>query len=628
MNEKELYTFLKNISCSIVANRRKITKDIVQRDCIGDKCKDYNMCEDAGALNNGRNFYETQNGYKKKVLRKNEDGDVKESEITIAPFIIEPEELIICDDFIEQKATVHYNGKKYSTTFTARDFLTVKDFKNAIAKKIHPSIWFDGNQKELTEIQKIITRKKVKEIIGVKCSGFHKLNGEWYYVTSRGALKSDGDICDNVTLLSNCSEIENPNIVNNEDLSEIEMRTLAESLFKFNSLGITASYIGYTLAIFLKERLWTEHNMKFPNMSIIGASGAGKSQTMESIGMTILNMDSNRQQAANQCTKFVGLKSVSSSNTAPFVINEYKPHKMAQWVVDEIDNLMNNTYDRYESKRGKSDQTTETYSLNAPIILLGEAYNPDQSAIERIIRIYLSKDESMKSYEKFKTLKNLKPLLNKLGKSLLLKVLRLSNEQIEAWIKNNSNLVETTDIKVTRGKENLIITLLGIDLLNETLDKCLSSHIEKLKMAVLDRYKDDTLEGNSSSKSAIGEMLEIFNQLIAEDKLVCGVHFKQIERDNEIALDVKTIFGIAMEVANIRRQNLPLNEAEFTRMLRKEPFYKSYKDVKLKSLTYSIYSESKNRKCFILDLSELLKLKLEISNITGVDAEGEFAEAK
>lgn len=570
-------------------------------------------------------FYETSTGYKKKSLIKNADGEAKEIEITVAPFIIEPTELISCEDFTELNSKITYDGREYATTFTSRDFLSPKEFKSAITKRISPSVWFDGNQKELTNIQKILSKKKVKETKGVKCSGFHEYNREWHYVTSNGALKANNSIYDGITLLSNYKEIENPNIISKEILTEVEVRTIAESLFKFNDLGITTSFIGYISAIFLKERLWKEFNSKFPNMAIIGSSGAGKSQTIESIGMQILNMESNKQQAANQCTKFTGLKNSASSNTAPFIINEYKPHKMPQWIINDIDNLVNNTYDRYETKKGKADLSTETFSCNAPIIILGEAYTADQSAVERIIRLYMSKDESLKKFDKFKLLKGYNLLLNKLGKTLLMNALRVSKEQISKWIECNLILVDTTNIEVTRGKENVAIVLLGLDLLNQSLNNSLESAIQKLKMAVINRYKADTLEGNSNSKTAIGEILELFNQLVIEGKIVEGMHFKRLERNGEIALDVKTIYGIALEVATSRRQTLPLSDSEFTRMLKKEPFYSDYKPVKLKKVNGESIMEG--RKCYILNLSKLLEINLEICSITGVDAETVFSEA-
>jgi len=572
-------------------------------------------------------FYETATGYKKLIIfTDKKTKEESEVEVDVAPFLIEPKELITCEDYTELKSIILFENRAYSATLTAKDFTTPKDFKNAVAKRISPSIWFDGGQQDLTKIQKILEKKEVKKIQGVKCSGFHKHNKEWHYVTGKGAIRPDNTNFDEITLLSNYKEIDNPKILENEVLAELEIRTLSESLFKFNSLGITANFMGYISALFLKERLWKEFGSKFPHMAIIGSSGAGKSQTVESIGMQILNMDPNKQQSANQCTKFTGLKNVSSSNTAPLIINEYKPHKMPQWIINDIDNLINNSYDRYESKRGKADLSTEVYANNAPIILVGEGYSADQSAVERIIRLYMTKDESMKRFEKFKNLKSMNRLLNKLGKALLIASLNLSKEEIQKWIDCNTAIVDMTDISVTRGKENISIVLTGLDLLNKSLNNSLDTAILKLKQEAIDRYKADTLDGETNSKTAIGEILELFNQLVIEGEIVKGTHFKELTKQSEIALDIKSIFGVALESSKRRGQSLPLTEAEFTRMLKKESFYNSYKPVKLKGLNSRNNIES--RKCHTFDISKLSELDLEIGSIIGFTVSEVFSVAE
>jgi hypothetical protein len=566
-----------------------------------------------------------ENGkYKKYTQYTNGDIGVE----ILSPFIIKPIETIKSEDASEVLVEIQYKGKTYKTTMTTKMFSTPISFRERVANIIGSDVFYLASAKDHQKILRLISSKDRKEITGVKCSGFHNLSDKWEYVTKEGVLGADGDIGTNIKILESSKEIDNPKIINQETLTELEIILLDQKLFKFNELEFTSTFLSYISAIFLKERFYKEiknkvgESIKFPHLFIIGKAGSGKSATIENIGMSILNMSKNNDQvSANNYTKFTALKKTSSSNTAPLIINEYRPWKLSQWVLDDIDNLINNLYDRYSSSRGRADQTVINYNPLSPLILIGEGFKVEASSQDRIIKIHSVKEKALEKKKQFEDLLKHEKLLNKLGKTLLIKALEISSEKLQELFRENEEYLNFSDIETTRGKNSLACLCTGVDLLNIALNDILtvSDTIKRIKESIVSKYKKDTLEGGISCKSVIGETLERISQLIHEGELQEGIHFSRYEKECDIALDVKTIWGIMLENTKKQGLKMALSEKDFISQLKREEYYKQYTGRKL-----GIRGTKKSVKCFVLHLQKLIDTKLEISDLTGVDIEEEF----
>ncbi|MDQ2086484.1 hypothetical protein RBH29_08595 [Herbivorax sp. ANBcel31] len=388
-----------------------------------------------------------------------------------------------------------------------------------------------------------------------------------------------------VALLESYKGLENPDILEEKPANKEDLKALSLLLFKFNAPGVAALFIGFMCALFLKERFWVELGFKFPHLVILGMSGSGKTETMNSIGIPIINMSIDQQLAAKQATAFTTLKLVSSSNLTPLIITEWKEETLSMHIRQDGKNLVNNGYDRNRGVRGQINQTVKSYQYTAPIIIIGESFEADRSAIERIIRIYLNKEDSIEQSESFLKLKSMNKTLKKLGKSILLEALSIEKETLKKWHDKNISLVEKTSIQTSRGKENICKVLCGLDILQLVYNNAgLTFKDDKLtaiKHYAIERYQDDTLEGNSNSKSAVVEVLEEIDQLAYRQSIVEERHYKILERSNELALDVKSIYEILEKEVAMRRNKLPLSQAEFTRLLKRESFFGSYKTVSL-----------------------------------------------
>lgn len=227
---------------------------------------------------------------------------------------------------------------------------------------------------------------------------------------------------------------------------------------------------------------------KFPGLGIIGSSGTGKSQTVERVSIPIFNLDASCQHAAAQATPFTTIKLSSSSNTSPYILNELKQNKLNQTKLDAISHLFNNSYDHYVADRGRANQSIKSYCYQAPPVLIGEFWEPDQSNLERCIRIVMSKTESMLYTKSFVSISEQSSALKSLGKSLLRLALQLEAETLRVWIEQNRGLT-SEKISTSRSADSLAKSLCGLDLLFCLVQKLgLSYDLSAMKESAIERY--------------------------------------------------------------------------------------------------------------------------------------------
>lgn len=545
------------------------------------------------------------------------DENGKEQKIQISSFTIQPESLIKTGKESELHGYLNYEGATIPISIDCKVLCDIKLFKSTF-KSITGIGWFEGGNNELALIEKLIESKDIKNIVGVPCSGLHKLNGEWVYVTSDGAIDKSGNVLDDVSVLRNNKGIDNPNIIHAEEITPDDLKLLSELIFSFNSPGITACIIGYTAALFIKERLFQTYQRKFPHLKIIGASGSGKSVTVENIIMPILNLIADQdQQSAKQATPFVNLKNSSSTNTAPYIINEYKPNKLPEHIKRDIDCTVNQTYDRLIGSRGRQDQTVKEYHQTSSIILVGEAYDSDTSATERFIGLMFSKADSLKHQEAFHKLTELSDVLHKLGKSLLLYGLNVSDEDISSFMESNLSAVKKYPIQSTRPIENITMVFTGIDMIFNlykeaglSLEELSGISKDSIKEAAFNTFYEDTLNSQEISKSAVVEIIEAFDELAQSGNIFQSINYSILRNANHLALNIKSIYGIYEADRKRRGLDTILSQTEFTKQLRKEAFFLDYKPVRLVDDT-----KTKLVKCYILDIDILKTNTTEIENL-------------
>ena len=181
-------------------------------------------------------------------------------------------------------------------------------------------------------------------------------------------------------------------IVSYDECDDSHFATLqgqAKTMLELNDSDVTIPIIGWFHAAFAK-RWWLNHpNLRhFPHLNISGSRGSGKSTLTEILwqvfgwtGDALMNCSASR---------FALLRTFSSTNSFPIVLDEYKPSNMPKDRIANLREFMRQSYGGAIDQRGRPDQSIVEYHLTAPICLVGELsfYLSEAAAIERVIPVH------------------------------------------------------------------------------------------------------------------------------------------------------------------------------------------------------------------------------------------------
>lgn len=483
------------------------------------------------------------------------------------------------------------------------DFLSSSRFKNTLYES-SMNLIFKGKNEDLDDIKGILLKGKYKEITGTSHTGIIKNKDEYVFVDDNGCIDKEGNIIDDIKYIgenkikSGLSKI--------SSISKEELLEISNKLFNFNDINITSSIIGFCSSCFLRERLYLDNGTKGPHLLICGEAGSGKSQTLENIIMTFF--DTNTKMSADQCTRFVNVNFAGSSNTLPFIIEEYKPTTLSKTRRDEISAVLRNGYDRTSGYRGNVEQKLNEYPVLTPIVLMGEMSIEESAGLERSILIYFSKSKSYLAEREanYKYLKRHKQILKKFSRAVLEQALNLDTNTI---INRYDYLDEKYSYLPSRVRNSAVTCMLGILLVKDIFEirgldfqKCTGYEVDTLLNAIKDNVIESVLGGCTEVKGIIEKNIEVLNDMVETGDLIKGIDYKLINNDTEIALNVKMFYPKLLRYINSRnnKEIEKLSQNEFTKQLRLKEYYKDYKAIR-----FVYNSEAKNAKAFVLDISKL-----------------------
>ena len=549
---------------------------------------------------------------------------------SISNFTIQPITIVDNGESTEMQTIIVCNRNfKVQRTFTLNDFLSVQKFKSALN---HFALTFIGKDTDLEHIKSIITYKKFNLKSGVNCTGFHEINNTWYFVTGDKCIDEKGNINSDIVISKHLKEIDT-NVLDMNPLTKDELLELGPRLFKFNELKITSVIISYCCAIWAKEILW-KNDIRFPHLLLIGEAGSGKYNTYDYIISSILNMTTGAIGATG-LTKFSVDKMMSSSNTIPFVIEEYKPFSIGPTKVNLISGVLRESYDHTTSTRGNKDRKLERLTYSSPLILIGEVGTDETASKERsLLALFSKKNVEVPEYKNnFKYLLKNNNILNKLGRSIFNEILKLDKTQIYEEIEALEQFIDQ-NISLNRVKESVNIAFWGLSILEKVfanlglnMESIIGFNKKELYNAINIATYEDLLDSAQSSKSVIDVTLESFNTLAVTGKLVKGFHYSVINNGAELAIYMATTYPIFNENKINLQTEFISSVNQFNKQLRAMPYYITSKSVKLFTKEYFGYAEPTNkvnRKCIVLDIAMLKERGLDISELIGQEYKDPF----
>lgn len=498
------------------------------------------------------------------------------------------------------------SGRVFIQQLDSQAFSGVQQFKKAIKKISGIDMVYDGNESNLADIQEFMNNKyrDYNHCLGINFTGLYKLGSDWAYVGTENAIDKKGNKIDSIVSITEDNEALKSTITDTDMITGKELKEIAGDLFRFNTYERTINIIGWVCVCFLKERL-RQRKIKLSHLVLEGGAGSGKSETLEKIIQPIFGLVGSGIGCSG-LTKFSTLKSTSSTNLLPVIFEEYKPHRLSKIELDLISGTLRSVYDFQTSQRGRTDQSVVNYMRRSPIIVVGESSFDETAIKERIIDVQFAKSDRMQEHTKhFRSLAKNEKILNKLGKALLMFTMNIPDSDLDVLIAK-SKIFDDLDFesRVILGMSNINLGLNFLQDLFESyhLDFYESTGIsgELVKRSLIGNTTN-ALDGNSKVNSAVDLILQVFDTMALKNRIHDGRDY--IIKECELCLRINLIYDEfskyvrEYDITDIEK----LSNRQFTKQLRKEPYYKDYLVRNFKDGNDTIIRQ----KCYVLDLKIL-----------------------
>ncbi len=559
-----------------------------------------------------------------------EDGcyykNYKDKQIFITNFIIKPKHMITSsyEELIKCELKISDSDFIIERTFTPQDFNDVLSFKKALNSF---SLVFNGSNSDLQHIKAKISTETTDIINGVSYEGFHKISKQWLFVDGDSAVSEKLHFNSSAIVLEDFREAHS-DLLEFSCITKEELQTIASSLFNFNNLSVTATLIPYICGLFLKGKL--EHiGIKYNHLLIEGQSGSGKSQTLENIVSPLLAYKENILDAST-CTNFALTKLSSSSNFLPLIIDEYKPKKIGTYRVNLISNIMRNSYDAHKTIKGTQNLGKNIeFVPRSSVILCGEMGITETANVERSLKIFLSTSNLNKDTKKnFINLKENRVLLSKLGNSLLMGGLKMSEENLKANYNMFYKKFSGDKIHNERIKQSITNGLLGLALLMDVFvdlgvnfKEATGYSSKDIENALKDSVIKELLEDNTKSKSVVDITLETLSRMAANGDLTLGADYdcvKDYDGDKVLRLNYTVFYDRFLKYCKDHNLDIEvLTLGSFKKQLSKMIYCKFYNKPTCFHVANTYNGAKKTFRAAILIVDKLKENNIDVDFMVG-----------
>ena len=277
--------------------------------------------------------------------------------------------------------------------------------------------------------------------------------------------------------------------------------------------------------------------------------------------------------------------------------------------------MLRNSYDRTTINRGDKSFEIKDFKLTRPIVIAGEEsyYNNEKALTTRSCIVYISKHErTAGNTEAMTYLMEHEELLKKLGKSLIMQVLKLPVEEYKSLRAELRRTFKLSD----RPLNTAINIACGIELLNKVLIKHSLQPIGGYKQAIEKNIKEEVLDNGDDALSEVEKMLVMYNNMIqnscqyVNDEAVKFGEFKdrgKVYIRTQLMIDA--IFKYVNDVREIDSKTL-LNSRDFKKQAKKAGYIKESNSKQLR-IGKTQYYAGKNAWFDEYDRDMLVNLKMD-----------------
>lgn len=435
---------------------------------------------------------------------------------------------------------------------------------------------------------------------------FLPVGDEFELITANGTLKTDKK---DYSIVADQTKIDMMDI---PEITTEELQELMQNLFKFCEYSKALSIIGSVIS-FLEVGQNIAANKKLHHLLIVGESGSGKSTILERVVAPLLNYPVEEKKAISTTT-FATQKILSTGNY-PVLFDEFKPSMMDQRKIQKLSDMLRNSYDRTTINRGDKSFEIKDFKLTRPIVIAGEEsyYNNEKALTTRSCIVYISKHErTAGNTEAMTYLMEHEELLKKLGKSLIMQVLKFPVEEYKSLRAELRRTFKLSD----RPLNTAINIACGIELLNKVLIKHDLQPIGEYKQAIEKNISEEVLDNGEDAYSEVEKMLVMYNNMIQNGCQYVNneaVKFGEFKDRGKVyirtQLMIDAIFKYVNDVREIDSKTL-LNSRDFKKQAKKAGYIKESNSKQLR-IGKTQYYAGKNAWFDEYDRDMLVNLKMD-----------------
>lgn len=409
-------------------------------------------------------------------------------------------------------------------------------------------------------------------------TGVHVIDNKPYYITPLGAMDWDGrssDICKGNNRKENRSRI-----YQCDQLQQQELTEYLEHAFGFNRKAITIPIMMWTYASFYRWK-YLLCDVKSPDIYISGTKGSGKSETEACIIQPHFNNNKKHDplNITGGTTKLPILFYSSYDNFVPATYNEIGNAERSKKI--ELFNIIKKRFDNEGTLKGTKTMEIKTYHVEvSPAIYLSEvSFDNEQHAgalNDRIIKCHMITNERTEEHSiTYAWFKNNMVIVNKVGKQLLLKTMKQSNEEVMTErAKLEKIILKETQLK-DRHVNNVIALLQGYRLLEKVCfdyGLVLSNYLtlEETLKVIEQNMIELNLDGSSKGINHITNSIRcLCNYLVLKEQKGDHVAYKI----DENYLCIPTMhYEAARKQLNAKEEDSVLNQTMFSKSVRQEGY--------------------------------------------------------
>lgn len=405
----------------------------------------------------------------------------------------------------------------------------------------NPWFIFTGSDKDLLNMQHLECSGRKTYIKGFTRDGIVITKGKIYYIEGEKSIDKNG-LPTNKVCNVNRNIKKTRHILQQDEITKEELEQLLEHLFKYNESSVTYPLNSWMFYCFIKEQM-REFNKDINVLcSVYGIRGTAKTQTIRMFIEGLFSCTTTSEQAGS-AREFAIIKTLNESSMIPVHVDEFK--NLSKFLKDLWGRILRGLYNHGAALRGTKDLNTVNHIFYSPAIISGEISIDEPAVRQRIVDISLSDQGRNYGTQHFEAID--RKMLGKLGKSILLHSLSLSQEWLE---KAYETLLKKfkDDVKWdSRLQENAASTLVGLFVFTDMLrSKGIDEQIYKQIMITgYDEMRKsfEALSG-ADSNNALDNTMEILDQLIQDGKMTLGKHYTITEDRKYLNLHLDRFYMI------------------------------------------------------------------------------------